>query len=132
MHGLTVNIPDGYTGLVLHTAPEDASDTRAAPTTRTGAPAKANTHGRTRRASQREAMDIDADVGAEPPRASAEEGVRALRPGARFASFVLWSQDVPVDAGRDEYLRAVREWTRLAAEVRARSCLAVCSQGGGA
>ena len=79
-------------------------------------------------------MVIDADVGAGTAEPEGEEGegasrdtVRTLRPAATFASFVLWHQDIPIDEGRDEYLRAVREWTRLAAEVSA--FLPVCSQG---
>ena len=125
MQGLTVNLPEGYTGLVLHGAEEGARK-------RDGAPARADRAARgegprgtrrTRRGSQQEAKVIDADVGAggaEPEGEDRGEGTRALRPAARFASFVLWNQDIPVDEGRDEYLRALREWTRLAAEVSAR------------
>ena len=33
--------------------------------------------------------------------------VRVLKPTARFDSFVLWHQDIPVDEGKDEYLRSL-------------------------
>jgi hypothetical protein len=39
-------------------------------------------------------------------------------PTATFNSFVLWNADFPVDAGKDEYLRTLTEWTSLSAEVR--------------
>ena len=34
-----------------------------------------------------------------------------------FSSFVLWNPDFPVDLLRDEYLRSLTEWTKLAEEV---------------
>ena len=45
--------------------------------------------------------------------------VRVLKPTARFDSFVLWHPDIPVDEGKDEYLRSLSEWTNIASEVRA-------------
>jgi hypothetical protein len=43
---------------------------------------------------------------------------RTLKPVARFSSLVVWNPDIPVDEGRDEYLRALGEWTRIASDVR--------------
>jgi ribonuclease H2 non-catalytic Ylr154p-like subunit len=36
---------------------------------------------------------------------------------ARFDSFVLWHRDIPVDEGRDVYLRSLSEWMNIASEV---------------
>jgi ribonuclease H2 subunit C len=47
-----------------------------------------------------------------------ERPVRLLKPAARFDSFVLWHPDIPVDEGKDEYLRSLSEWVNIAAEVR--------------
>ncbi|KAH9926993.1 ribonuclease H2, subunit C [Fomitopsis serialis] len=102
VQGLKVELPEGYAGLVLQT-PEGVSTAR--PGKRSGASAKERGQPQatrsTRRSSQKEVMDIDTDVGAL----------------STFSSFVLWNQDIPVDEGKDEYLRSIREWTRLAAEV---------------
>lgn len=115
MQGLTVNLPEGYAGLVLQ-APDGSSDT----TSSKRAPATAHARGQprgTRRSSRQEAIATDADVGAGADDPELEGAMRRLRPAATFSSFVLWNQDIPVDEGRDAYLRSIREWTRLAAEV---------------
>jgi hypothetical protein len=44
--------------------------------------------------------------------------VNTLYPTGAFSSFVVWNPDIPVDEGRDEYLRTLTEWIGLAAEVR--------------
>ncbi len=36
-----------------------------------------------------------------------------LRPTGKFNSIVVWHPDAPVDSGKDEYIRAIDEWTRL-------------------
>ncbi|KAH9940739.1 ribonuclease H2, subunit C [Epithele typhae] len=77
-------------------------------------------------AKMEEAVDVDAlpesgvveDAGAAEGDGAGEE--RVLRPEGTFGSFVLWNPDVPVDEARDEYVRALTEWTRMAAEVRVR------------
>lgn len=63
---------------------------------------------------------VEASSHAEPGPVENEEGqgeIRTLVPSATFSSFVLWNADVPVDAGKDEYLRTLTEWVGLAAEV---------------
>jgi hypothetical protein len=37
---------------------------------------------------------------------------------AKFQKFKLWSPDVPVDEGSDEYIRSLHEWMILSSEVR--------------
>ena len=60
-----------------------------------------------------------AGAGAEAEAGAGEEGpARVLCPTGTFGSFVLWHPDIPMDEERDEYLRSLTEWTRLAAEVR--------------
>ncbi|KAI0358227.1 hypothetical protein OH77DRAFT_1421538 [Trametes cingulata] len=115
MHGMKVDLPEGYAGVVLRT-PDDHKPT---------APSSGSTGGRTRskgavRSAKRSKRDEDdaIDVDEEMPDAPEEEGpVRVLTPAAQFSSFVLWHPDIPVDEGRDEYLRSLTEWTRLAAEI---------------
>ena len=46
-----------------------------------------------------------------------EEQVDRLEVTGTFREFVLWNADVPVDEGRDEYLRAIHEWVNIVAEV---------------
>lgn len=43
---------------------------------------------------------------------------RFMTPVGRFDSILVWNPDMPIDAGRDEYIRAMDEWTRLADVVR--------------
>ena len=60
-------------------------------------------------------MDIEGGVnGADEDNA---EEKRTLNPTAQFSSFVLWNPDFPVDLSRDEYLRSLTVWTKLAEEV---------------
>lgn len=64
-------------------------------------------------------MDLDGAVDPELTLngESSEEDVKTLRATGTFQSLVVWNADVPVDEGRDEYIRALREWTAAAAEV---------------
>ena len=45
------------------------------------------------------------------------QDVRQLIPTPTFLPFTIWSPDIPVDEGKDEYIRCLIEWTKLAAEV---------------
>ena len=45
------------------------------------------------------------------------QDVRQLIPTPTSSSFTIWSPDIPVDEGKDEYVRCLVEWTKLAAEV---------------
>lgn len=50
--------------------------------------------------------------------ADASTPVRMLTAESTFSSLLVWNADIPVDEARDQYLRSLSEWTRLAAEVR--------------
>jgi hypothetical protein len=52
-----------------------------------------------------------------PPEEKLEEQVDKFEVTGTFRDFVLWNADVPVDEGRDEYLRAIHEWVDIVAEV---------------
>ncbi|KAJ3558839.1 hypothetical protein NM688_g690 [Phlebia brevispora] len=124
VHGLTVVLPEGYAGIVLD-APKDAKGKSPEVVAEEGgkekarkAPARKQS---TRRATRStEADDDDEDSGADDLAHIMEESssIRSLQPTSIFSSFVLWQADNPVDEGRDEYLRAISEWTKLAAVVR--------------
>jgi hypothetical protein len=119
VHGATVELPPGYAGIVLRGEGEGKSTAMKAP--------KETAKRATRRS---RAMDIDGDgnegysnatVDIEDPLDSDDTPTKTLNPSATFSSFVLWNADNPVDEGRDEYLRSLTEWTRLAAEVNTRA-----------
>jgi ribonuclease H2 subunit C len=119
VHGVEVALPKGYAGIVLR---GDASGKAHHPTTTTASKTKRRS-GRQPRKKPADGVEED---GREYPGGDAagmqpEDGarpVRALKPAARFDSFVLWHPDVPVDEGKDEYLRSLSEWVNMAAEVR--------------
>lgn len=136
VHGLEVALPEGYGGIVLRAdgvqggagmsppAAKEARKTRAATRRK---PARRATRAAARAgdvdADDGDAggapMDLDADEAAllVPQDAGDVAGVRTLQPSATFASLVVWNADIPVDEGKDEYLRTLGEWTSLAAEV---------------
>jgi hypothetical protein len=113
VHGVTVDLPEGYSGIVLR--PEGDGNRKGKPTEgegQEGASSKSKKGRPTRKASR---IDVDEDVDM-----GVAEGhfgpVRTLKPTASFSSFILWNPDLPVDEARDEYRRSVDEWTRLATE----------------
>jgi ribonuclease H2 subunit C len=111
VHGVEVTLPKGYAGIVLR---GDTND-QAHPHPSTGSKSKRRPVRNSRRRPIEEEEELDEmslEDEEKPP-------VRVLKPTARFDSFVLWHQDIPVDEGRDEYLRSLSEWTNIASEVRA-------------
>lgn len=52
-----------------------------------------------------------------PPEDKLDVQVDKFEVTGTFKEFVLWNADVPVDEGRDEYLRAIHEWVNIVAEV---------------
>ncbi len=65
----------------------------------------------------REGEDVDMDTPvAEDPRD--DEHTKVLKASHIFSSLVIWNPDILVDQGKDEYTRALTEWTAVAAEVR--------------
>lgn len=121
MHGTTVDLPEGYAGIVLR-APGDAKGKGVASGNRTKEEEKPKSKGRTTRRSKRaqeevKVEDEDMDASEIPETASDAGPTRVLEPVSTFSSFVLWHPDIPVNDGRDEYVRSLSEWTRLAAKV---------------
>ncbi|THH11515.1 hypothetical protein EW146_g8015 [Bondarzewia mesenterica] len=124
IQGLEVQLPKGYSGLVLRgDSRGDIPDSRHSKLKENG-----NGRAKGKRATRKSAkamqhedededivdQDHDGDGGLE---GAYEGAVRVLKPTAQFESFVLWHPDIPVDEGRDEYLRSLTEWVGLAAEV---------------
>ncbi|KAJ6485763.1 ribonuclease H2, subunit C [Mycena sanguinolenta] len=110
MQGLKVDLPSGYAGVIM-----------AAPTSsQAKAPKiKPKAHGSkakraTRSATRGDVREVESD---EEENGHNRRSARTLMPTARFSSFVVWHPDIPVDPGRDEYLRSLTEWIRLADEI---------------
>ena len=110
VHGVEVALPKGYGGIVLRGDANDKAHTYSS----TASKANCRSIRRPRRQPARE-DELDEvspeDVDGHP--------ARVLKPTARFDSFVLWHPVIPVDEGKDEYLRSLTEWTSIASEVRA-------------
>ncbi|KIK93152.1 hypothetical protein PAXRUDRAFT_531059 [Paxillus rubicundulus Ve08.2h10] len=136
MYGQVVGMPEGYGGLVLRAPSLDGKGQGKEDVKATFKPASKRATGnaktrmkftrstrQSKRASRTEENDDDEDDEAqergdygshlaEPP-----APIRKLIPTSSFSSFTLWTPDIPVDEGRDEYVRALAEWTKLAAEI---------------
>ncbi|TRM58191.1 ribonuclease H2, subunit C [Schizophyllum amplum] len=110
VHGLRVDVPEGYLGVVLHADGQPTSHH-----SRDTKPQK----GRPRRGKKTTPID-DADESIMFEDAQKDADIRPsrlLNPVSQFSSFLVWGADIPVDEGRDEYVRALTEWTTLAAEI---------------
>lgn len=119
MRGLLVDVPQGYSGIVLQSPdpsakatpahrPEMSSNSKTL-ATRSTRYAKHDVELIEQDESEDELMD-DLTVDDEP--------LRVLEPTASFSAFTIWNPDIPVNEAKDEYLRSLTEWTQLAAEVR--------------
>lgn len=136
IQGWKMELPAGYGGLVLRVGDESGvkgrnSQGKAKAIVKSKGKGKAATtsKGRVTRSAARvnvdeedgrnaSPMDVD-DDGTDGLELLLDEApLRMLTPSSQFSSFVLWHPDNPVDEGRDEYARALTEWTRLANEVR--------------
>ncbi|KAG0698187.1 hypothetical protein DFH29DRAFT_942680 [Suillus ampliporus] len=116
IHGRTVGLPHGYGGIVLSAPSSDAKSQGGDPDT-VERMTQARGQGRaTRQSSRKMETDGDDEMDADDDASRAE--IRRLTPVSRFSSLTVWSPDIPVDEGKDEYLRSLTEWTKLAAEVR--------------
>lgn len=129
MYGQAVGIPDGYGGLVLR-APfyphgkrtEDAIGS-SKPLSQKARP-RSKARMMTRRSKRAPADDTTYGPGeGDDEDSTPDSGIdpllvtRKLIPCSTFTSFMLWAPDRPLDEGQDEYVGALVEWTRLAAEV---------------
>ena len=109
VHGVEVTLPKGYAGIVLR---GDTNDQVHPHPSTGGKPKRRPVRNSRKRSTEEELDEMSLEDEEKPP-------VRVLKPTARFDSFVLWHPDIPVDEGRDEYLRSLSEWTNIASEVRA-------------
>lgn len=150
IHGLTVDLPPGYSGLVLQSEAEGASsDSTKEDTTQntrskdkgkaTEKETAAKPRGRLTRSAVSKRSEVitveDDDVEMAGPDSNGptddpdtvaapidDRPIRNLVPKSQFSSFTLWHADRPVDKGSDEYFRTLTEWISLAHEVRLFSC----------
>jgi hypothetical protein len=121
IHGLKVDLPVGYRGIVLRGDENGEGGNDATKQRGTEKKARGKSASRKRKATRQEALDIEEDVEKQDDFHLDDlesESHRVLTPSAMFNSFVLWNPDIPVDEGRDEYVRSLNEWTQLAAVVR--------------
>lgn len=127
VQGATVNLPEGYGGIVLRALDESRGPGASTSTIKQEA-GRVGTGTKAKRGHKAAIRDVDhgdmdvnegfADASQDTSLEDAEAGsVRILNPSATFSSFVLWNPDLPVVEARDEYLRSLTEWTTLAAEV---------------
>lgn len=153
IHGLTVDLPEGYGGLLLNSTGKESmkgqvddpktkqtkSKTKSAPKGKAKATQETPVKPRARvtrsaaapkQASPIEVVDTVTDE--EMPDAAEDiddtQPVRELLPTAQFSTFTLWHADRPVDKGRDEYARTLTEWISLAHEVRDPHILLLCGE----
>ncbi|KIJ55519.1 hypothetical protein M422DRAFT_199768 [Sphaerobolus stellatus SS14] len=119
MHGLKVDVPEGYTGIILE-ATGEGSSTVTAIQKRPVSPKKSTIRGgRTTRGSRTMEDDADDDdFEAEEMRDEDTAGpIRTLHATGKFTSFILWNPDVEVDEGQDEYLRSLTEYRTILSEL---------------
>ncbi|KAJ7089789.1 ribonuclease H2, subunit C [Mycena belliarum] len=122
MRGARVDLPAGYAGLVLagEALPGAGGKLGALKARVKRAVGKPRSRGgRATRSAAREddeeeGGDVDVGEGEGDGGERSERSARTLVATAEFSSFVLWHPDIPADPGRDEYLRALTEWIRLA------------------
>lgn len=140
VQGLEKELPEGYGGVILKADGIARTQTRSTEEMKASSVLVSTSQGgksttrqtrRSTRSSKR--MEIDeeneddgysAEVLGDPMAPGTVGGSdeqitrRMLKPTARFSSLVVWNPDIPVDENRDEYLRALVEWTKIAADVR--------------
>ncbi|KAJ7156870.1 ribonuclease H2, subunit C [Mycena crocata] len=120
LQGLKVELPCGYAGVTMTgegTAKTGSIGRLKTKIKRTmNAKERGSKTGRATRSATRAEYEDEME-GVEEPDGDDQKNARTLIPTAQFSSFVLWHPDIPVDPGRDEYLRSLTEWIRLADEI---------------
>ncbi|TFK48484.1 hypothetical protein OE88DRAFT_530262 [Heliocybe sulcata] len=101
VHGLKVALPAGYTGIILRTPDKGKASEEVASTTR----------GRGSRRNEDDNGEVDEETTLD------QLHTRALTATHTFPSFTLWHPDIPVDEGKDEYWRSLKEWAALGCEI---------------
>ena len=95
IHGLNMDVPTGYSGLLLQCDDDDPQPT---------------TVDRHVLNASDDSIDNDFDMDEELP-------LRKLIPQSTFSSITLWHADRAVDETRDDYYRTLTEWIALSHEV---------------
>lgn len=143
MHGVRIGLPDGYCGAVLcvDDVPMVTESSEASCRKRGLTADELNDEGRGHtkapRFSRARRAFTEASKGSKPRQANSETNLappqtvvvetleaplgdvqssRLARPIAHFNTLSVWNPDNPIDS-RDEYIRAMNEWTRLAGVV---------------
>lgn len=134
IRGSTVDLPVGYVGVVFSSdgtttasgATTNKSKSNAEPVTKRVKRVFGKKGGRGTRNNSRvddeedeaeQEQEQEEGFGMDVDERSQEEEVqpaRTLLPTSQFSSFVVWTPDIPLDEGRDEYVRSLREWVGLA------------------
>jgi hypothetical protein len=100
IHGLSMDVPTGYTGLLLQHADSDPQPTTVSHVDRVLHHPNDSV----------DDNDFEMDEQEIPP-------LRKLIPQSTFSSITLWHADRAVDETRDEYYRTLTEWMALSHEV---------------
>ncbi|KAE9396705.1 hypothetical protein BT96DRAFT_977347 [Gymnopus androsaceus JB14] len=123
VQGLQVDLPEGYTGVVLRSEDDGTAKGNGIKSKGKGL---VNSKGKgkqqeekrfTRRSarsriSEDEEMDVDHEEEGDEEDKGPESTLN-LTPSSQFKSFVLWHPDIPVDTGKDEYMSSMSEWIRI-------------------
>ncbi|KAF9077318.1 ribonuclease H2, subunit C [Rhodocollybia butyracea] len=112
VHGLKVDLPEGYTGVVFRSDDEEpgalAKGKGKGKATKQEERKSTRRSTRSRKTDEEETMDVDEEETDEV------QSTLELVPSSQFKSFVLWHPDIPVDTGKDEYLSSIGEWMKIA------------------
>ncbi|KAK0494349.1 ribonuclease H2, subunit C [Armillaria luteobubalina] len=101
LHGTQIDVPAGYTGLVL----KDVDGVKEKGKGNAHSPSRATRRsGRNRRGEDEDMDEYDAATQSSTP---------VLSSTAQFSSFVLWHPDTLGREKDDEYVRNLNEWTKL-------------------
>ena len=115
IHGLTVDVPTGYTGLLLqHDDPSPQPPSHP--------PAESRVKNRVLNNPKNHTIENDSVENTNEDFEMDEElvettSLRKLIPQSTFSSITLWHADRAVDETRDEYYRTLTEWMALSHEV---------------
>ncbi|PBK85688.1 ribonuclease H1 small subunit [Armillaria gallica] len=109
LHGTQIDVPVGYTGLVLKGVDGVKKEKGRGKAPQAHSPSRA-TH-----RSTRNRRDEDEDM--EEYETATQSSAPVLNPTAQFSSFVLWHPDTLGREKDDEYVRSLNEWTKLSEQI---------------
>lgn len=117
VRGTKIDLPAGFAGVTLSSLDSTPSESSTSALAENGRRTRSNKAPLSQRARQA-AEELEEDAEAGMPVDEVDQGpVKVLQATGTFSSFMLWHPDIPVDEGRDEYVRSLTEWTKIAAEV---------------